>query len=196
MSFEILEYPIKTWILELIDDEKIKSDIFDLLGEPDVMLKYPSMILYDIDNLVDHKKHDLVVRIDKIQRSDDYLLDLKNFSSCRKVCDQLIGILNDSNIVLQMIVKTIDKKWIEMFEFDKLYITLMNGMKLKLSYDGSDKIIEKKISSLYMLGFKSEIEYAGGNNDDNENNESDNEVNDEEMIKQILSEIVAERKLQ
>ena len=64
MSFEILEYPIKSWILSLIDDEKIKSEMFDLLGEPEVNLKYPSIILYDIENLIEHDKYNLVVKLE------------------------------------------------------------------------------------------------------------------------------------
>jgi len=187
MSFEILEYPIKRWILDVVHDEKINSDLFDLLGEPDTLLKYPSIILYDIDNLVDHNVHNLVVRLGKVDRDDGlYKMDLKNFLSCRKVTDQLIGILNDSNVVLKMIVGSMDEKWVKMFELDKLYVTLMNGMKLKLCYEGNHSGIQKQISSLYLYGFYSEIEYENSDNDD-----SDDDV---ETVKKILDELVADIK--
>lgn len=185
MSFEILEYPLKRWIIDVIDDEKTKPELFDLLGEPDFSLRYPSIILYEIDNLPDHRKHDLVVRFEQIDRNDaQYCLNLRHFSSCRKVADQLIGILNDSNTVLHMIVKTMDEKWVKMFELDKLYVTMMNGMKLKLCYDGNDQAIQKKISMLYMYGFICDVEY---DNDE----DSDDEV---ESLKKILGELVTESK--
>ena len=63
MSFEILEYPLKQWIIELIDDKKIKSDVFDLLGEPDFDIRYSSDMLYNIDDLVEHEKHNLIITI-------------------------------------------------------------------------------------------------------------------------------------
>jgi hypothetical protein len=184
MSFEILEYPIKSWVLSLIDDEKIKSDMFDLLGEPEVVLKYPSIILYDIENLVEHDKHNLVVKFEQIDRNDsEYKLDFKNFNKCRKVCDQIIGILNDSNTALKMIISAVDKKWVEMFELDKLYITMMNGMKLKLCYEGNDEGIQKKISQAYLYGFQTSTEYE---------NESDGESDDEEDDDQIISKVLGE----
>jgi len=187
MSFEILEYPIKRWILDAVHDEKINSELFDLLGEPDTFLKYPSIILYDIDNLVDHNTHNLVVRLGKVDRDDGiYMFDLKNFSSCRKVVDQLIGILNDSNVLLKMIVGSMDEKWVKMFELDKLYITLMNGFKLKLCYEGNHAGIQEQLSSLYLYGFHSEIEYNDSDADD-----SDDDV---ETVKKILDELVADIK--
>ena len=186
MSFEILEYPIKSWILSLIDDEKIKSEMFDLLGEPEVILKYPSIILYDIENLIEHDKHNLVVKLEQIDRNDsEYKLDLKNFNGCRKVCDQLIGILNDSNTVLKMIIAAIDKKWVEMFELDKLYVTMMNGMKLKLCYEGNDEGIQKKISQAYLYGFQTSIEYEGEEDDDDEED-------DDQIISKVLEELSIE----
>lgn len=179
MSFEILEYPLKKWILDIIDDAKIKSDIFDLLGEPELTLRYPSIILYDVDTLIDHKKHDLVVKFGQVDRNDaEYHMDLKHFSSCRKVTDQLIGILNDSNVILKMIIQTIDKKWIDMFELDKLYVSMMNGLKLKLCYDGNNDVVINKISILYMYGFHSEVEYEEEDSDD-----------DIESLKKILTEL-------
>ena len=187
MSFEILEYPIKSWILSLIDDEKIKSEMFDLLGEPEVNLKYPSIILYDIENLIEHDKYNLVVKLEQIDRNDSgYKLDLKNFNKCRKVCDQLVGILNDSNIVLKMIVTAIDKKWVEMFELDKLYVTMMNEMKLKLCYEGNDEGIQKKISQAYLYGFQTSIEYEGEEEDD------DDEEDDNQIISKVLEELSIE----
>lgn len=182
MSFEILEYPIKRWILDIVHDEKINSELFDLLGEPDTFLKYPSIILYDVDNLVDHDSHNLVVRLGKIDYNDNsYMLDLKNFNGCRKVIDQLVGILNDSNVVLKMIVGSMDEKWVKLFELDKLYIKLMNGLKLKLCYEGINQDIQRHISSLYLYGFQSEIEY------DDDDDDSDDDV---ETVKKILDELV------
>ncbi len=205
MSFEILEYPFKCWILDIIDDEKIKSDIFDLLGEADLSLRYPSIMLYDIDNLIEDKsisqnEHVLIVKLEKIDRFDNqYCLDLKNFSGCRKVAEQVIGILNDSNAVLKMIIKSIDVKWRTMFDLDKLCVTLMNGMKLKLSYDGNDIKIQEKTNLLYNYGFQCKIEYKNNEGDKEENgsgceeNGSGCEDDEIEDLKKILSELAVKK---
>lgn len=184
MSFEILEYPLKKWILDVVDDKKIESEIFDLLGEPDICLKYPSLILYDVDTLIEHEPYNLVVKLEIIDRNDaEYKFDLKSFAECRKVSGQLLGILHDSNTVLQMIVKTIDAKWVKMFELDKMYVAFMNGMKLKLCYEGNDQSIIKRISNLYMYGFRTTIEYENDSSSD-----SDDE-DDIEAVKKILSDL-------
>ncbi len=190
MSFEILEYPLKKWILDIIDDQKIGADMFDLLGEPDSYLKYPSLILQDVDKLnPDSEKFNLIVRMKVIDRNDtEYKFDLKQFAECRKVSSQLVGILHDSNAVLRMIVKTIDEKYVKMFELDKLYITLMNGLKLKLCYEGNDKKIIQRLSNLNMYGFVSEIEYI---NEDDDDNDDDDDDDDFEAVKKILADLAS-----
>lgn len=161
MSFEVLEYPIKNWIVDIIDDKQIKSEIFDLLGDPDVDIRYPSMILYKIDDvdLISHDPHHLVAKLEKIQRVDDYKFDLKEFVRCQTVMNQLVAILREADAVLKFIIKHTEDSFVSLFELDKLSVKLVNGMKLELCYSGKDTIISEKIKSLYQYGFVTKIVY-------------------------------------
>ncbi len=203
MSFELLEYPIKSWIIDLIDDEKYKSEIFDLLGDPDVDIRYPSIILYNIEDLVDHDAHQLVAKIEKISKNDtDYRFDLKTFAACNTVAADLIGILKEANAVLKYIIKHTDDKLVELLGLDKLSVKLVNHMKLEMCYDGKDESMIKKIIALPHYGFKTSIVYENGegaasdnsdsNSDSDNENDHDSENDDptEEDIKEVLDALV------
>lgn len=183
MSMQILEYPIKKWVINLIDDPETKSKIFDLLGHPNIDIRYPSVMLYSIDNLVEHEKHSLVLSIDAVAKSDEYKLDLGEFASCNVITNQVIGILRDADAVLKKILSTVDKIYVKLFELDKLSVSLTNGLRLTLNYSGADIDKKKKVESLDDYVFKSEIIYDEETSD---NEEADNELKD------VLDEIVRE----
>jgi hypothetical protein len=183
MSFDILEYPIKSWIVDLIDDEKIKSEIFDLLGDPDIDIRYPSIILYNIEDLVTHDEHHLVAKIEKIEKAEDYKFDLKTFAKCNTVTSDLIGILRESNAVLKYIIKHTDEKIVKLFDLDMLKVKLINDMKLELYYEGKDEFIIKKIKELPYYGFKTSLLFK--NYDD-----QDSTYDSDEELKNVLDSLV------
>jgi hypothetical protein len=189
MSFEILEYPIKQWIVSLIDDEKLKSDIFDLLGESDIDIRYPSVILYTIDGLIDHKEHNLVAKIEQIEKAADYTFDLKDFVKCKSIVNQLLSILKEADAVLKYIVNHTDKKFIELLDLDKLSVKLSNNLRLQLCYSGKDTIMQKKISEIYDYGFICTIVYESDSDTDSDNDSH----NSEDELKQALDELSLDR---
>lgn len=177
MSFEILEYPLKLWVIKLIDDEKDKSDIFDLLGESNISLKYPSNILE-----TKSVKHCLTVKIREIERNEQYVFDLKSFKSSRKVSEQLIGIMNDASKVLGLIIKSIDQEMIKKYDLDKLYVMICDNLKIRLCYEGDRDDIKKNIGQLSYLGYQTTIDYPDDNSDEDDED-------DEQIIKNILNEL-------
>lgn len=187
MSFDILEYPIKSWIVDLIDDEKIKSEIFDLLGDPDIDIRYPSVILYNIEDLVTHDEHHLVAKIEKIEKSEDYKFDLKTFAKCNTVTSDLIGILREANAVLKYIIKHTDEKFVTLFSLDMLKVKLVNDMKLELYYEGTDKSIIQKINKLPYYGFKTSLLFVNDNDDDDD---QDSAYDSDEELKNVLDSLL------
>ena len=199
MSFEILEYPLKQWIIELIDDKKIKSDVFDLLGEPDFDIRYSSDMLYNIDDLVEHEKHNLIITIIPIDRDTEYKFDLFNFAKCQTIHNQLIGILREADAVFKYIIKHTDENITKIFGLDKLSVKLTNNLKLELCYNGNDKDIDKKVKKMQYYVYNSEIVYTDdndgndNNSDDNDSNNSDNDSNNsDDELKKVLDKLVLE----
>ena len=182
MSLQILEYPIKKWVIDLIDDAESKSKIFDLLGNPNFDIRYPSVMLYSIDNLVEHEKHSLVVSISNISKSEDYKLDLGEFASCNVINNQIVSILRDADAVFKRILSGIDKGYVKLFELDKMNVSLTNGLRLTLNYSGADENLKKKVDALDNYVFVSSIIY----------DYEDEEEEDDSELKNVLDEIVRE----
>lgn len=192
MSFETLEYPLKLWITSIIDDAQIKSDLFDLLGNPNLEMRYSSLLLYTVENLVKHDAHNLVVKLKVVD--ENYKFDLGAFSVCNTISSQLISILKESDAVLKYIIGHVERKYIDMFDLDKLSVKLENGMRLVLHYDGKDVNIKKNVAAAPNYGFVTSIVYdddaeSGSDHDASQDSESDGDGDD---LKNILDELVAE----
>ena len=182
MSFELLEFPLKSWIVSIIDDSKIKSDIFDLLGDPDYELRYPNNMLYKIEDVENADDSNMVVKLKPVDES--YVIDMKTFSDCKTIFVQLTDILKSANDIFKYIVDHIDPKYVEIYQLDKLSVVLSNGMKISLQYSGDDVDIQKKVKAVNAYGFVTEIVY--------DDNDSDDENDD--GLKDILNELVLERR--
>ena len=165
-------------------------NIFDLLGDPNIELRYPSVMLYKIDDLVPHRKHHLVVKLEPLDNASDYKFDLGTFSNCSTISNQLISILKESDAVLKYIVNHTEKKYIEMFDIDRLSVKLENGMKLVLHYNGLDASIQKNVFAAPNYGFVSRIVFDNGDADNEDGD--DDEENEDDDLKNVLDELVLE----
>jgi hypothetical protein len=172
-SWEILKYPLEQWILSLSDDVKVKSALFDILGDPDIKLSYHSSILYNIDDekFKNYKKYTTYIKLEEVEQDSGYIFNIGEFSKCLTVMQQLTGILKAGNDLFKKIVSGIKPEYCKLLDLDNFTVKLGNQLCIRLVYEGENQDLINKCKKLPFYGYRTYTKY----DDDSDSDSSDDE---------------------